>query len=57
MTYALWGVALHTFFTLFLIFKVSHQLGMLSIKRELVVLPVMVFGALCGQLISHLFAF
>ncbi|MBV4542072.1 MULTISPECIES: oligosaccharide flippase family protein [Pseudomonas] len=57
VTYALWGVALHTFFTLFLIFKVSHQLGMLSIKRELVVLPVMLFGALCGQFISHLFAF
>ena len=56
VTYALWGVALHTFFTLILIFKVSHQLGMLSIKRELVVLPVMVFGALCGQFISHLFA-
>jgi hypothetical protein len=49
-------VALHTFFTLFLIFKTSHQLGMLSIKRELMVLPVMVFGALCGQFISQLFA-
>jgi hypothetical protein len=56
VNYALWGVALHTFFTLFLIFKVSHQLGMLSIKRELAVLPVMLVGALFGQLISQLLA-
>ncbi|WEZ86948.1 oligosaccharide flippase family protein [Pseudomonas sp. NyZ480] len=56
VTYALWGVALHSFFTLILIFKVSHQLGMLSIKRELVVLPVMVIGALCGEFVTQLFA-
>ncbi|MGH8464380.1 MAG: oligosaccharide flippase family protein [Pseudomonas sp.] len=56
VTWGLWGVALHTYFTLFLIFKVSHQLGMLSIKRELVVLPFMVLGALAGAFVTRLFA-
>lgn len=56
VSWGLWGVALHTYFTLFLIFKVSHQLGMLSIKRELVVLPFMVLGALAGAFVTRLFA-
>jgi len=54
--YALWGVALHTFFTLFLIYKVSIQLGMFSLKRELIVLPFLILGAVCGEFAVKLFA-
>ncbi|MNN42808.1 hypothetical protein D3C81_1570150 [compost metagenome] len=56
VTYAIWGVALHTYFTLFLIFKVNHQLGLLDLKRELVVLPALLIGVLFGEMITRLFA-
>lgn len=56
VTWALWGVALHTFMTLFLIFKVNRQLGLLDWKRELVVLPSLAIGACAGLVITRLFA-
>ncbi|MEB6592136.1 MULTISPECIES: oligosaccharide flippase family protein [Pseudomonas] len=56
VTYAIWGVALHTYFTLFLIFKVNRQLGLLDLKRELVVLPALLIGVLFGEMITKLFA-
>lgn len=56
VNYAIWGVALHTYLTLFLIYKVNRQLGLLDLKRELVVLPALALGALSGELISGLFA-
>ncbi|TDF80806.1 oligosaccharide flippase family protein [Pseudomonas sp. H9] len=56
VTYALWGVALHTYTTLFLIFKVNRQLGLVDWKRELVVLPALGVGAWIGVLITKLFA-
>jgi O-antigen/teichoic acid export membrane protein len=52
--YAIWGVALHTFPTLILVFYVNWRLGMLSLKRELVVLPMLAVGALCGELLTDL---
>lgn len=54
--YAIWGVALHTYTTLFLIYYVNRQLGLWDTKRELIVLPAMVLGALCGELATWLFA-
>ncbi|MEJ5056647.1 MULTISPECIES: oligosaccharide flippase family protein [unclassified Pseudomonas] len=52
--YAIWGVALHTFPTLILIVYVNRRLGLFSIKRELVVLPMLLVGALCGALMLSL---
>lgn len=52
--YAIWGVALHTFPTLILVFYVNWRLGMLSLKRELMVLPMLAVGALCGELLTDL---
>ncbi|MGE8063650.1 oligosaccharide flippase family protein [Pseudomonas sp. NPDC089569] len=52
--YAIWGVALHTFPTLILVFYVNCRLGMFNLKRELVVLPMLLVGALCGELLSSL---
>lgn len=49
--YAIWGVALHTFPTLVLIVYVSHRVGMFDLKRELVVLPMLLVGVLCGELV------
>ncbi|HDS1733070.1 oligosaccharide flippase family protein [Pseudomonas sp. BP8] len=46
--YAIWGVALHTLPTLVLIIYVNCKLDMFSLKRELLVLPMMAVGALCG---------
>ncbi|TVT86158.1 oligosaccharide flippase family protein [Pseudomonas sp. H3(2019)] len=48
--YAIWGVALHTFPTLILIVYVNRQVGLFDLKRELVVLPMLAVGALCGEL-------
>lgn len=52
--YAIWGVALHTFPTLVLIFYVNCRLGLFNLKRELVVLPMLAVGALCGELLTGL---
>lgn len=48
--YAIWGVALHTFPTLVLIVYVNRQVGLFDLKRELVVLPMLAVGAVCGEL-------
>ncbi|MFJ4456087.1 oligosaccharide flippase family protein [Pseudomonas sp. NPDC089392] len=56
VTYAIWGVALHSYFTLFLIFQVNRQLGLLDLKREIVVLPALVVGYLFGEMVTRLFA-
>ncbi|MBK5354663.1 oligosaccharide flippase family protein [Pseudomonas sp. TH41] len=52
--YAIWGVALHTFPTLILVMYVNYRLGLFNLKRELVVLPMLVVGALCGELMTGL---
>ncbi|WP_338523233.1 oligosaccharide flippase family protein [Pseudomonas batumici] len=49
--YAIWGVALHTFPTLILIVYVNCRVGLFDLKRELVVLPMLAVGALCGELV------
>lgn len=53
--YAIWGVALHALPTLVLVFYVNRKLDIFEIKRELIVLPMMAVGALCGVLALHLF--
>jgi len=53
--WAIWGVALHTFPTLVLIVYVNCKLGMFSLKRELIVLPALGAGALCGVLLTDFF--
>ncbi len=53
--WAIWGVALHTLPTLVLIVYVNSKLGMFSLKRELVVLPALLAGALCGAGLTALF--
>ncbi|MHC8400562.1 oligosaccharide flippase family protein [Pseudomonas sp. MDT1-17] len=52
--YAIWGAALYTFPTLILVFYVNCRLGMFNLKRELVVLPMLVVGALCGELLTSI---
>jgi len=49
--YAIWGVALHTFPTLILIVYVNCRVGLFDLKRELVVLPMLAVGAVCGELV------
>jgi len=49
---AIWGVALHTLPTLVLIVYVNSKLDIFSLKRELVVLPMLAVGALCGALLT-----
>ncbi|WP_166359489.1 oligosaccharide flippase family protein [Pseudomonas akapageensis] len=51
LDYAIWGVALHALPTLVLIIYVNCKLGLFDIKRELLVLPMMGVGALCGELV------
>ncbi|CAM4062032.1 Polysaccharide biosynthesis protein [Pseudomonas reidholzensis] len=53
--YAIWGVALHTLPTLVLIVYVNCKLDMFDLKRELVVLPMLALGALCGMAATHFF--
>lgn len=53
--YAIWGVALHTFPTLVLIVYVNRKLGIFSLRRELMVLPMLLVGALCGVLVTRFF--
>ncbi|NIE74743.1 oligosaccharide flippase family protein [Pantoea sp. Tr-811] len=52
---AIWGVALHPLPTLVLIVYVNRKLGLLNLKRELLVLPMVAVGALCGQLLTWFF--
>ncbi|MNN64521.1 hypothetical protein D3C81_1799630 [compost metagenome] len=54
--YAIWGVALHTLPTLVLVVYVNRRVGILDIKRELMVLPMLVVGALCGELVLVAFS-
>jgi cation transporter-like permease len=56
VTYAIWGVALHTYLTLFLIYRVNRELGLLDLRREFAVLPALALGAMSGALFSRLFA-
>lgn len=53
--WAIWGVALHTVPTLVLIVYVNCKLDIFSLKRELVVLPMLLVGALCGALLTAFF--
>lgn len=53
--WAIWGVALHTVPTLVLIVYVNRKLEIFSLKRELVVLPMLLVGALCGALLTAFF--
>ncbi|WP_085624896.1 MULTISPECIES: oligosaccharide flippase family protein [unclassified Pseudomonas] len=53
--WAIWGVALHTVPTLVLIVYVNRKLDIFSLKRELVVLPMLLVGALCGALLTAFF--
>lgn len=55
-TYAVWGVALYALPTIFLILYINRRLGLLDIKRELVVLPMLGVGALCGMGFSQVVA-
>lgn len=49
------GVALHTLPTLVLIVYVNCKLDIFSLKRELMVLPMLLLGALCGALLTAFF--
>lgn len=51
--YAIWGVALHAIPTLVLIFYINNRLGLFNIMREILVLPMMIVGVLCGVGLSH----
>jgi len=53
--WAIWGVALHTLPTLVLVVYVNRRVGILDIKRELIVLPMLVVGALGGELVLVVF--
>jgi O-antigen/teichoic acid export membrane protein len=53
--WAIWGVALHAVPTLVLVVYVNCKLDMFSLKRELVVLPMLLVGALCGALLTAFF--
>ena len=53
--WAIWGVALHTAPTLVLIVYVNCKLGIFSLKRELVGLPMLLVGAVCGALLTAVF--
>lgn len=54
VNYAIWGVALHALPTLVLVVYVNRKVGLFDIKRELVVLPMVLVGALCGELMLGL---
>lgn len=55
-TYAIWGVALYALPTVFLILYINRRLGLFDIKRELLVLPTLGVGALCGMGFSQVLA-
>nr|WP_298163847.1 oligosaccharide flippase family protein [uncultured Pseudomonas sp.] len=48
-SYAIWGVALYALPTIFFILYINRRLGLFDIRRELVVLPMLGIGALCGM--------
>ncbi|MHC8367367.1 oligosaccharide flippase family protein [Pseudomonas sp. ZT5P21] len=52
--YAIWGVALHAVPTLVLVVYVNCKVGLFDIKRELIVLPMVLVGVLCGELVLGL---
>ncbi len=54
--YAVWGVALHALPTLVLVFYINCRLGLFSIIREVVVLPMLGAGFLFGMLLTKLFS-
>lgn len=53
-TYAFWAVALHALPTLFLVVYINRRLGLFDIGRELVVLPMLGVGVLCGLGVTQL---
>lgn len=53
--WAIWGVALHAVPTLVLVVYVNCKLDIFSLKRELMVLPMLLVGALCGALLTAFF--
>ncbi|WLP03192.1 oligosaccharide flippase family protein [Pseudomonas putida] len=53
--WAICGVALHAAPTLVLVVYVNCKLDIFSLKRELVVLPMLLVGALCGALLTAFF--
>ena len=55
-THAIWGVALYALPTIFWVVHINRRLGLFDIKRELVVLPMLGLGALCGVVFSQLLA-
>jgi O-antigen/teichoic acid export membrane protein len=56
VSYALWGVALYTLPTVFWVLYINRRLGLFDIGRELVVLPMLGVGAICGILLPGLFS-
>ncbi|MHC8320950.1 oligosaccharide flippase family protein [Pseudomonas sp. GB2N2] len=54
VTYAMWGVALHALPTLILIVYVNAKVGLFNLKRELIVLPMVLVGAVCGEVVLRL---
>ena len=54
--YAIWGVALYSLPTLFLVVDINRRLGMFNVKRELVVLPVLGVGVVVGLFLTYLFS-
>lgn len=55
-TYAIWGVALYTLPTIAWVAYINQRLGLFDIKRELIVLPMLGVGALCGSVVAGFFA-
>lgn len=54
--YAMWGVALYSLPTLFLVVSVNRGLNLFDIRRELVVLPMLVVGAVFGVSFNYIFS-
>lgn len=52
--WAIWGVALYGLPTLILVGYVNNRLGMLNVRREIIVLPMLLVGAVCAELLSLL---
>lgn len=46
---AIWGIALHALPTVPLVYFFNHKLGLIDIRRELLVLPALLIGYLCGS--------
>ena len=54
--YAIWGVAMFSLPTLFLVVIINRRLNLLNVWRELVVLPVLGAGWLTGFSLTYLFS-